>query len=450
MPTVTEKRAHIAPSEVHEVLARHMLADGFDLVLDLERSHGAWLHDSRSGQVLLDFFTSFSSYPMGYNHPKLLTPEMRQRLLAAAVVKPSNADLYTTQMAEFVATFARAVPEPFRRHLFFIDGGALAVENALKAAFDWKVRKNLAAGRGEKGHQVIHFRDAFHGRSGYTLSLTNTADPRKTQYFPKFSWPRVSNPGLRFPVTPEVLREVEELEARAVAEIEAALAESSHDIAALIVEPIQGEGGDVHFRPEFLARLRELADREDFLLVFDEIQTGFGTTGSWWCFEQLGVLPDIFAFGKKSQVCGIAASERLDEVESVFQVSSRINSTWGANLVDMVRCQRFVEIVEEDDLLTNAREVGGRLLAGLEALQSAFPESVSNARGRGLFAAFDLPSGEVRDRALRLMREGGLLALPCGTRSVRFRPPLVLTPKEADQGLERIESALAKTLGAER
>jgi L-lysine 6-transaminase len=446
MSLVTEPTTRIAPSEVHEILKRHMLADGFPLVLDLERSHGAWLHDSRSGRELLDFFTSFSSYPMGYNHPKLLTPDMQQRLLSAAVVKPANADLYTTQMAEFVATFARIVPEPYRRHLFFIDGGALAVENALKAAFDWKVRKNLAAGRGEKGHQVIHFRQAFHGRSGYTLSLTNTADPRKTQYFPTFPWPRVTNPGLTFPVTEEALKRVQELEARALSEIEQAVVQHPHDIAALIIEPIQGEGGDVHFRGEFLARLRELADREDFLLIFDEIQTGFGTTGSWWCFEQLGVYPDIFAFGKKSQVCGIAATARIDEVESVFKVSSRINSTWGANLVDMVRCQRFVEIVEEDDLLANAREIGARLLAGLEGLQSTFSGTVTNARGRGLFVAFDLPSEGLRDRAIQRMQDDGLLALPCGTRSVRFRPPLVLTANEADEGLERTEKALRSTV----
>jgi L-lysine 6-transaminase len=446
MTPATETTVRVAPAEVHEVLRRHMLADGFGMVLDLERSRGAWLYDSRGGRELLDFFTNFSSYPMGYNHPKLLTPEMRERLLAAAVIKPSNADLYTTQMAEFVATFARTVPEPFQHHLFFIDGGALAVENALKAAFDWKVRKNLAAGRGEIGHQVIHFRQAFHGRTGYTLSLTNTADPRKTQYFPKFDWPRVSNPKLSFPVTAEVLASVEAAERQAVGEIERALAEHPHDIAALLVEPIQGEGGDNHFRGEFLRQLREIADREEILLVFDEVQTGFGTTGAWWCFEHFDVAPDIFAFGKKSQVCGIAATRRLDEVESVFQVPSRINSTWGANLVDMVRCQRFVEIIEEDELLENARQIGARLLAGAQKLESAFAGRVTNARGRGLFVAFDLPDGEVRGRALRALNDEGLLALPCGPSSVRFRPPLVLTAEEADEGLRRTQAGLGRVL----
>jgi L-lysine 6-transaminase len=443
MSTVTATSPRVAPSEVHEVLARHMLADGFKVVLDLERSHGSWLFDSKRGHEMLDMFTSFSSYPMGYNHPKLMTPEMRERLLLPSVVKPSNADLYTPQLADFVATFARTVPAEFRRHLFFVDGGALAVENALKTAFDWKVRKNLAAGKGEKGQQIIHFRQAFHGRSGYTMSLTNT-DLKKTQYFPKFPWPRISNPKLSFPITDEVLAAVQVAEERAVAEIHQALRDNPDDVAAIIIEPIQAEGGDNHFRPEFLRRLRQIADETELLLIFDEVQTGFATTGRWWAFEHFGVQPDVFAFGKKTQQCGIAVTARIDDVDSVFKVSSRINSTWGGNLVDMVRCQRFVEIIEEDGLLDNAATMGRHLLAGLQQLAASFPGKVDNARGLGLLAAFDLPSGELRDRALRSLNEQDLLALPCGERSLRFRPALVISREEIDEAVRRAERALAR------
>lgn len=423
-----------------------MLADGFGVVLDLERSHGCWLYDSGRERELLDFFTNFSSYPMGFNHPKLLTPEVRERLLRAAVVKPSNADLYSPYFAEFVATFARTVPEAFSRHLFFVDGGALAVENALKAAFDWKVRKNLAAGKGERGHEVVHFRQAFHGRSGYTLSLTNTADPRKTQYFPKFDWPRIHNPKLSFPLTEEVLRGVEEEERQALDAIRRVLAERGDDVAAIIVEPIQAEGGDNHFRGEFLRALRALADETEVLLIFDEVQTGFATTGRWWCFEHFDVEPDLFAFGKKTQQCGMASTGRIDEVDSVFKVSSRINSTWGGNLVDMVRCQRFVEIIEEDGLLGNAEAMGRHLLAGLRALEGVFPGKVTNARGRGLLAAIDLPDAEHRGAAIKAMNDQDLMALPCGERSVRFRPPLVVSREEIDEALRRSERALASVL----
>lgn len=446
MSIATATSLRVAPSEVHGTLKQHMLADGYGVVLDLERSHGSWLYDSLRERELLDFFTNFSSYPMGYNHPKLLTPEVRERLLRAAVVKPSNADLYTPYFAEFVATFARTVPPAYQRRLFFVDGGALAIENALKAAFDWKVRKNFAAGRKEEiGHQVIHFRQAFHGRSGYTMSLTNT-DPKKTDYFPKFDWPRIHNPALSFPVTEEVLRRVQEEERQAIDAIHGALAERAPDVAAIIIETIQSEGGDNHFRPEFLRALRQIADEHEVMLVFDEVQTGFATTGRWWCFEHFGVEPDLFAFGKKTQQCGMASTARVDEVDSVFKVSSRINSTWGGNLVDMVRCQRFVEIIEEDDLLENAAVMGRHLLAGLRGLEEVFPGKVTNARGLGLYAAFDLPSTELRNATLKAMTANDLMALPCGDRSVRFRPPLVVCREEVDEGIRRSERALGQIL----
>jgi L-lysine 6-transaminase len=443
--TLTRQLDRVSPEEVHEVLAGHILADGLPMVLDLEKSHGSVLIDARDGSDVLDLFTCFSTCPLGYNHPKLTTPEFQQRLLPAAINKPSNSDLYTSEMASFVEALARTVPESLNKHMFFIEGGALAVENALKTAFDWKIRKNLAAGKGEKGTQAMHFRAAFHGRSGYTLSLTNT-DPAKTDYFPKFDWPRIHNPALSFPITDEVLARVMREEEQAVAEIKQALVDNPDDIACLVIEPIQGEGGDNHFRREFLQALRDLADENEFLLIFDEVQTGFGTTGRWWCFEHFDVYPDIFAFGKKTQVCGICASDRIDDVDSVFAVSSRINSTWGGNLVDMVRCQRFVEVIEEDDLLDNATRVGAHLLDGLRRLGEEFPGQVTNERGRGLFAAFDLPSREIRNRVMDELVRQKVLGLKSGTHSIRFRPPLSLTPDEADAALRRVERALATAL----
>lgn len=439
--------ARLRPAEVHERLREHLLVDGFHLVVDLEKSRGPWIWDAIRERPILDLYTSFSTCPLGYNHPGLHDDELVRRILPAALNKPANSDIYTPELAEFVEVFARTVPEPMRRRLFFVEGGALAVENALKTAFDWKVRKNLAAGRGEKGSRVIHFRQAFHGRSGYTMSVTNTADPKKTQYFPKFTdWPRISNPKLSFPVTDQVTAEVEAAERRAIEEIERAVASDPHQVACLLIEPIQGEGGDNHFRGEFLRQLRRLADEHEFLLVFDEVQTGFGTTGRWWCLEHFDVMPDVVAFGKKTQVCGIFAGPRVDEVDSVFKVSSRINSTWGGNLVDMIRCQRYVEIIERECLLANAAAVGGELLDGLRRLEQRFPGGVTNARGRGMFLAFDLPDTETRNRALAKLIDSDVLGLPSGADAIRFRPPLVLTREEAAEGLARVERALAGLL----
>jgi L-lysine 6-transaminase len=327
--------------------------------------------------------------------------------------------------------------------MFFVEGGTLGIENSLKTAFDWKIRKSLARGKGEKGTKILHFQNAFHGRSGYSLSMTNTADPRKTQYFPKFDWPRLSCPSLRFPVTDEVLREVASAEEKVEREIRAAVAANPDDIAALIIEPIQGEGGDNHFRPELFRRLRALADELEFLLVFDEIQTGVGLTGSMWCWQQMGIEPDLFVFGKKTQVCGFAANHRVDDVpDNVFKVSSRINSTWGGNLVDMIRCGRYLEIIAEENLIENARVVGDHLQGRLRELATEFPAAMSNVRGRGLFIAFDLPEKAMRDRTLAACLDNGLMGLASGAHAIRFRPHLILSKEEADEGIRKLRRAI--------
>lgn len=441
MTTTLQDGTRVAPTDVHDVLKKHLLVDGYHLVLDLERSHGPFLWDSYRGRDVLDLFGSFSTCALGYNHPKMTTPEFKARLLPAAINKLANSDIYTTYLAEFAETFARTLPEAFRKRMFFIEGGAIAVENALKVAFDWKVRKNLEQGKGEKGGQIIHFKEAFHGRSGYTMSLTNT-DRRKIDYFPKFPWPRIVNPKLSFPTTSDVLQRVIETERQAVAAIEQAVRDNPDDIAGLIIETIQGEGGDNHFRAEFLRELRRLADEHEFLLIFDEVQSGFATTGAWWAFEHYGVEPDVFSFGKKTQVCGIAAGPRVDEVDSVFKVSSRINSTWGGNLADMVRCTRIIEIIEEDGLLGNAARVGAQLLEGLRRFEGLFPGKVTNARGRGMFLAFDLPDTETRNKTMKVLNDNDVLGLASGTHAIRFRPPVSLTAEQATEGLRRLEKAL--------
>ncbi len=438
--------ARIEPTQVHPTLGRFMLADGFDLVLDLERSHGPYLYDSAFGKQYLDFFTFFASNPIGMNHPKMTTPEFIEKIGRVALHKPSCSDIYTVEMAEFVATFFRvAVPDYFT-YSFFIEGGALAVENALKVAFDWKVQKNHHKGyRHERGHKVLHLRHAFHGRSGYTLSLTNT-DPTKTNYFPKFTdWPRVSAPAARFPLEGANLEATIAAENASLAEIRQAFIDNPDEIACIILEPIQGEGGDNHFRTEYLAELRSICDENDALLVFDEVQTGVGMTGTMWAHQGLGVRPDIMVFGKKSQVCGILSTNRIDDVpHNVFKKSSRINSTWGGNLVDMVRFTRFLEIIEEENLVENARVVGEYLRDALAKLTVDFPALASNARGRGLFCAVDIATAQERDLLRQKCYDKGLLILGCGDHSVRFRTALNITRDQIDEGMAIIRESLAE------
>jgi L-lysine 6-transaminase len=442
------KKHHIAPSAVHATLGRHMLADGYDMVLDLDKSKGRRLHDARSGREYLDLFSFFATLPIGFNHPKMQDLDFLESLTRAALVNPTNSDIYTTDFAEFVEVFGRVAMRAHLPHAFFIAGGALGVENALKAAMDWKVRQNFRKGlKVEKGHQILHFREAFHGRSGYTVSMTNTADPRKYEYFAKFDWPRVSNPYLNFPVDAAEVQRVQTAEAASLLEIRRAFAERPDDIAAIVLEPIQAEGGDHHFRPEFLAQVKSVAHEHDALLIFDEVQTGVGLTGSFWAHDALRVTPDLLAFGKKMQVCGMLGGGRIDdEPDNVFQVSSRINSTWGGNLVDMVRSRRYLEIIEEENLVENAAKVGAHLLARLQAVQEAMPDVVSNARGRGLMCAIDLPDTETRNRAIDKAYELGLMILGCGHRSIRFRPPLDITAAEVDEATDLLSRAVKQTL----
>jgi L-lysine 6-transaminase len=433
---------------VHETLGRHILADGYDMVLDVDRSHGRRLWDARRGRAILDMFSFFATAPVGLNHPKLADPVFREKLLRAALANPTNSDIYTLEFAEFVETFGRVGIPSYLPYAFFVAGGALGVENALKAAMDWKVRRNFRKGLTvERGHQILHFREAFHGRSGYTMSLTNTADPRKYLYFSKFDWPRITNPALRFPVDAREIERVEALEREAVEEIKRAFVERADDIAAILIEPIQAEGGDNHFRPEFMRALRQLADENDALLIFDEVQSGVGLTGRFWAHEHTDVKPDLLAFGKKMQVCGMLAGPRIDdEPENVFKVSSRLNSTWGGNLVDMVRSQRYLEIIEQDGLVRNAATVGAHLQAGLQALQARMPAVFSNARGRGLMCAIDFPDGATRDNVADEAYELGMMILACGSVSVRFRPPLDVTPAEIDEAIGILESAATRVV----
>lgn len=435
----------VSPDQVQETLSKHILADGYDLTFDMEKSNGVHIYDSRHNRTLLDFFTCFASVPLGYNHPKMVNDEeFKKNLMLAALTNPSNSDIYTTQYAQFVETFSRVGIPEYLPHAFFIAGGGLAIENALKVAMDWKVQKNFKKGyTKERGLKVLHFEKAFHGRTGYTLSLTNTVAD-KTKWFAKFDWPRVSIPAIKFPFTADGYEDLKKREALSLAQIHQAFQDNKDDICAIIIEPIQSEGGDNHVRQEFLEQLRLVADENDCFLIYDEVQTGVGLSGKFWVHEHFGLnaRPDIVAFGKKMQVCGILVGNKVDEIETnVFKVASRINSTWGGNLVDMVRSTRILEIIEEDNLLSNVAISGSYLQEKLTEI-SEKNEKVSNVRGKGLITAFDFPNKDMRDRFITKGMEEHVMFLGCGERSIRFRPALIIEEKHIDTGLEILENIL--------
>ena len=431
----TERKPNAAAARALEVLERHVLLDGFRIVLDHEKSRGSYLYNAASDSRLIDLYGFFGSMPVGYNHPHFDEPAVQKELARAASIKVANSDVYSPGYAEFVETFSRVAGLPPLERYLFIEGGALAIENTLKAAMDWKVRKNIAAGHGERGTEILHFQHAFHGRSGYTMSLTNT-DPRKTDLFAKFKWPRVSNPYVDFSLL-ESEREADVIarEKKSEQEIRQFIEERGTDIAAIIIEPIQGEGGDNHFRGEFLKKLREICDENEMLLIFDEVQTGLGTTGRTWCSQHFGVKPDLMAFGKKVQVCGVMAGPRLDEVpDNAFRLPSRLNSTWGGNYTDMIRSTHFLRIIEKENLVENARKVGDYFVKALENLQEEEP-IITAVRGRGLFIACNLPDPKTRDEFWKGLFDRGLLVLKSGERAIRFRPALDITTEVIDEAI---------------
>ncbi len=433
----------VEPKDVLPTLKKSVIADGYDIVIDMEKSQGSYIVDARDGRKFLDFYTFFASSPLGMNHPKLANEDFKERVFRAAINKVANSDIYTVEFAEWVDAVRRIAMPEYLPHLFQISGGALAVENALKVSFDWKVKKNLKKGLDAiEGKKVMHFDHAFHGRTGYTMSLTHTADPRKYQFFPKFDWPRIDPPIVEFPVKDHADK-VKKRESRALEQIYCVVEREHEDIAAFIMEPIQGEGGDNFFRKEFVQKLRKICDEYDVLLVFDEVQAGMGITGKWWAHQHFDVKPDIIAFGKKMQVCGIMAGKRIDEIEdNPFVESSRINSTWGGNIVDMVRSTRILEIIDEDNLVKNAQKQGKKLLEMLHNIQGDFPELISNTRGLGLMCSFDLPNTKTRDKFRKKCFEYDMLLLPCGKNTIRFRPILCVENEDLELADERIRTVL--------
>ncbi|WP_395804884.1 L-lysine 6-transaminase [Daejeonella sp.] len=437
----------IPADQVQNTLSKHILADGYDLTFDMEKSNGVHIYDSNHQRTLLDFFTCFASVPLGYNHPKMIhDEEFKKSLMLAALTNPSNSDIYTRQYAQFVDTFSRVGIPEYLPHAFFIAGGSLAIENALKVAMDYKVQKNFKKGYSkEHGFKVLHFEKAFHGRSGYTLSLTNTL-PDKTKWFAKFDWPRVSVPAIQFPLTDQSLADLKNREEISIAQIKQAFIDNPDDICSIIIEPIQSEGGDNHVRQEFLEQLRVIADENDCLLIYDEVQTGVGLSGKFWAHEHFGekARPDIVAFGKKMQVCGILVGRKVDEIDTnVFRVPSRINSTWGGNLVDMVRSSRILEIIEEDKLLDNAAAMGTYLQDRLMEI-SKKNDKISNVRGKGLITAFDFPTKEMRNEFVNKGMEHHVMFLGCGDKTIRFRPALIIEKQHIDTGMEVLEKVLGE------
>lgn len=391
-------------------LADHVLVKNYrQQPIVLERGLGCEVWD-KAGTRYLDFTAGIAVCGLGHSHPEF-TARVAAQL--GKLVHVSNLYFNDQQVLAAKAITDRS----FAKRVFFCNSGSEANEAAMKLARRYQA---VVAGQPQRTTFVSTI-NSFHGRSFATVAITGQAKYRE---------------GFGPLVGPVEFIPYNDLEA-------AARMLEQRTACAIIVEPIQAEGGIITAAPGYLAGLRRLCDDTGTLLIFDEVQTGVGATGKWWAYEHYGVTPDIVCFAKKLQVGGIFVGDRIDDTENVFTKPGRINSTWGGGLVDMVRATRILEIIVDEDLLANAKARGDELLRGLMKIQERHP-IVDGARGLGLLCAFDLPDGAKRDAAIKRCFADGMLVLSCGSRTVRFRPSLNVTAEIIAEGLKRLEKAITE------
>jgi 4-aminobutyrate aminotransferase/(S)-3-amino-2-methylpropionate transaminase len=348
----------------------------------------------------------------------------------------------------------RAAPEGHSR-IVTVTTGAEAVENALKAAFAWKARRNrggagwttddlTAVMRNEQTSAnaltVLSFEGGFHGRTLGALSATRSKPIHKLD-FPAFNWPVVPFPASRFPLAEHAAAN-REAEARSLQAITDVLDRQGHRVAALLVEPIQGEGGDRHASPEFFRALRRLLSGREVAFVVDEVQTGLGATGTFWAHHAwlLDEPPDIVTWSKKFQLGGLFLREEFLPAEPY-----RIFNTFLGDPLRAAQANVILDVVERDRLVAHTVRSGARLVSGLVELGTRHPGLLSEGRGAGTFAAIDVRDPATRDQMLDRLRQRGVEAGGSGDRSIRFRPALVFGARHVDEALDAFD-AVARSL----
>jgi acetylornithine/N-succinyldiaminopimelate aminotransferase len=388
----------VSPSAVYDTYAKGTLA--------LERGEGAWVYDT-SGRRYLDFSTGVAVNTLGHAHPALVKALTEQ---AGKLWHISNH--FTVPGQERLA--ARLAEATFADKVFFGNSGTEAIECAIKTAR----RYQFVSGHPERS-RIVTFEGAFHGRT-----LTALAATGNLKYLEGFG-----------PV-PDGFDQVPLNDLKAV---EAAI---GPETAAILIEPIQGEAGVRVAAPSFLRELRRLCDRRGLLLIFDEVQTGFGRTGHLFAYQSLGIAPDILAAAK-----GIGGGFPLGACLATAEAAkgmtaSTHGSTFGGNPLAMAVGNVVLDAVLADGFLDHVRSIALSMKQRLAALRDAHKRAIDEVRGEGLLIGLHAvpPNAEV----IAAMREAGLLALPAGENVVRLLPPLNVTEAEVDIAMGLIDAALAR------
>lgn len=393
----------------------------FGIKVDLAKSRGSYLYDLNRQEFVMDLFTMFSALPLGYNHPIFDDEAFKHEIMQAASVKVTNCEMATPAGDQFAAEFAGHPSMASFKWFHFSCTGALAIEAAIKTAIDYKRPRKP---------RVITFKESFHGINSYGGFLTDRfgSVTDRLEDMPGFYWGEpLDNPVVRYrdgePVTDAVLTE------RILGQVAEIFRTDKENVTAVLVEPIQCTAGDQFFDLNFLSGLRQLCWKFDVPLIFDEVQTGFGGTGTMWYFEQCGFTPDIVAFGKKSQTSGIMVQERFGKI---FERPVRLEVTWDGDVIDMIRCRYVLRAYSRYNILENVRSNGRYITERLKSMPK-----LRNLRHAGLLIAFDFEDSATRNEYVLQLRAQTTIVNSTQRATVRWRPHLAFTREDADVALDR-------------
>ena len=429
IPGPQSKKAIQELDKVFDTRSLNMLAN-------YRMSHGNYIADP-DGNVLLDVYAQIASIPVGYSNPSLLAAAMSPEMASATVNRPALGNFPSDDWADILETGILRVAPKGLDQVFTAMAGSDANETAYKAAFMWKRRQERGGPEvdfsaeeisssmnnqspGSPHMSILSFRTGFHGRLFASLSTTRSKPIHKLD-IPAFDWPQAPFPHLKYPLE-QYQKENAEEESRCLAETEHLIQNFHNPVAAIVVEPIQSEGGDNHASASFFQGLRDVTKKHNILMIVDEVQTGVGATGKFWAHEHWNLTspPDMVTFSKKAQTAGYYFGNPELRPNKPY----RQFNTWMGDPTKAILFRAIVEEIERLNLVENTAQVGEYLYNGLEALASKYPDEIQNLRGKGkgTFIAWDSPR---RDDFLRRAKTLGINIGGSGQRAVRLRPMLI-------------------------
>ena len=427
--------------EIIEKFTQYLAMTPQPFVLDLGRCEGMWLA-TVDGERIFDWAGYYGAKLLGHNHRRLREPEYLEQLTTAANNKIANPDFLTDMCLDYYRLLYEIAPRCMageKLEVYVVNSGAEAVENMMKYFISLYDAKAVAQNRVPGVRRFIYFDRAFHGRTVFALSVTQLDhDPVATQDFKGFVPGNIQVPFPSLDTSRSEQWNADRLE-RVLAIIEDSFKRYRHELVGVILEPIQGAGGQRLALPRFYRRLSELAHEYDVFLGVDEVQTAGGQTGTMFAIDQfdLPYPPQAIVTAKKF---GNGVIYMLESVGNV----GVLDSTWGGTLADMVRFVQEMKIVRDECLIEQVPEKAERLVAGLNALVDKYGKLIFNVRGLGLYQGFTLrdPADQNRLKSTALQKEH-LLLLGAGTQSIRFRPVLDVSLDEIDLMLVKLDRVLA-------